>query len=154
MTHLPNKWGRRILPFSLIALCAQAPMPDRTDSLEAGYALSFRTDACGDADLGDAMRQALMAKFESCPFTEMTRQRFQQMAARQRRVFTGQLAQYVHDHGGPLDHVDGVPSCTAYLHSPAMEQLRSKLFAYRDGKLTLDEVMPVSCKQLGVPSGP
>jgi hypothetical protein len=153
MKHLLNKWGRGILPIFLVVLCAQAPMWENIGGIEAGYALSFRLDACGDAALGAAMRKALMAKFESCPFADMTKERFRQTAARQRTVFAGQLAQYVHDHG-PLDHVDGVPSCAAYLHSPVIEQRRRQLLDYRDGKLTLDDVMPLSCKQLSSSSGP
>jgi hypothetical protein len=68
-------FGIAVLALSPLTLAGgdAVQLLERTDAFEVAYGMSFHIDACGDATTGQLYRQALVEKFENCPFSAEAR---------------------------------------------------------------------------------
>jgi hypothetical protein len=119
---------------------------ERTDAFEVAYGMSFQIDACGDATTGQLYRQALVEKFENCPFSAEARERFKSRTAALASKSNSALDRYVSENGKLPDRLDGMKrSCQEERRSSDYMNLRSQLQQYVNGSLSAGEIFVDRC---------
>jgi ABC-type transport system substrate-binding protein len=163
---------RRISAFALgavgfacadpITAGAQSKPVDEPVALEIAYAMSFVDyDACGDAEAGRALRHAILAKLQACPYSPAAREMFQDVV----RLNVDQLLsetlgrQVSKDTATVLPpelkaghrNPDGTPmTCSDYRSTPRYLERRANLLRYAHGEIGASQALD----EQDCPSGP
>jgi hypothetical protein len=150
--------GLGILPrIALIGLAALVVQPsghsrattaklERIDAFQVAFGLSFQFDACGDSQLGEAFRRAILEKFGRCPFTDDAKSHFHSWTADESTREHALLQRYIADHGKLPDHLDGMKeSCQDHRSSAEYLKTRKLLDQYTRREITADDIITDPC---------
>ncbi len=123
------------------------PTLDNPEAFEHAYALSlYQFDACGDALAGRMFRQALAARFATCPFSASARTAYAQRTRAQAAYAREWREQTVERIGGLPLQLDGMSmTCRAQQATDAYRAFRARLEDYKAGRLDADALIPASC---------
>jgi len=112
----------------------------------SAYQGTFVADACGDAALGHAWRRAYRALVAECPFSNAFRSEFLKDAEVAEDRF--------HAGGVTADHfLDSRHTCGDVLSGPSSADMRRRLAAFSQGKLSASDALGVNCDGSDKPSG-
>lgn len=137
------------LPAAAQAQPASAPPAayEHIEAFDRSYATSFYTfDACGDAVSGRLYRQALVERFNNCPFSTPVKQRFRQRIAAQRHRSGEVIESMIEAHGGLPVRLEGMAmSCREQQATPDYVALRARLEQYSKGAVEAGAIVPAAC---------
>lgn len=146
-----------VLSIGLIAtepLLAQTAAPatpsGELDGFTRQYNLTFALDECGDPLLGEQYRRALADKLNACPFDPKARSRALAGAEKDAAIEKQVIAEYLKEHHSLPERLDGMKqSCKEMLKLDQINDLRTRLQSYSDGKIGPDAALPDPCSNFG-----
>lgn len=162
-----NKTSARGVQFAFLAvLCLVTLFPSecfadggpltKTGALQETYAFTFYLyDECGDYTIGERMREALVAKLESCPFTEEAKLSFYKNIALSGSKAVSGVFSILYAHQFKF-----VPPENTHCDSPERQKqvqfLQERFAKYDAGQVALADVLvnfkdpgePVSCTEI------
>lgn len=120
---------------------------EHTEAFDRAYAVSFYTfDGCGDGLSGRIFRQALVERFNQCPFTTEAKQRFRQQSVAQRVKSGDVIEAMIEANGGmPVKLAGMTMTCHEQQASPDYQKLRTRLVRYLSALLKAQDIVPSSC---------
>jgi len=151
--------ARHVLPAAVLAVFALSAASSADDQLtdptpfEISYGLSFYDyDACGDAEAGSILRNAIVEKLERCPFSPQARARFESWRLETAEGLLSQLLSHQDSSPvGPPEVTDPTApmTCEGYRSTPRYVARRADLLRYAKREMTVDQLLGAGC-----PSGP
>ncbi len=120
---------------------------EHIEAFDRSYATSFYTfDACGDAVSGRIYRQALVERFNNCPFTAPAKQRFRQRTAAQRHRSGEVIESMIEAYGGLPIRLEGMAmTCREQQSTRDYLALHARLEQYAQGAIKADAIVPAPC---------
>jgi hypothetical protein len=134
--------------FAAPSALAQTPARplERVDAFQVAFGLSFRMDACGDSELGDLVRRAVLEKFDHCPFSNGAKAHFHAWAVEENKRQAALFQRYATEHGKLPDRLDGMKeSCPELRSSARYQQVRELYEKYGQGKIGVDTIITDPC---------
>jgi hypothetical protein len=123
---------------------------DRTDGFDIAYSYTFYLDVCGEKEFGESIRRAIFAKVTECPFSDLAKNHFVQLAKQNTSRYQNDLAQYILKHReNPKSLLNGKMSCSNFLKGQNIEKQRDTLSQYTKGKISLEKVFLGTCEEGG-----
>jgi hypothetical protein len=121
--------------------------PENTEAYRTAYSLmSLSLDGCGDNELADLYRRAVVEKIASCPFSETAKSEFSDWAKRTLSRQEAYLKRFIETQGRLPDKVLGSDqTCKALRTSPAFVELSQTLDDFKQRKIGVDAVFPEPC---------
>jgi hypothetical protein len=129
---------------------AQSDTAELTDTsdFQGAYGLSFCFDACGDPEVGEAYRKAILEKFGYCPFSQQARQEFIDQASKQAELITQQLTDYMNEKGQMPDEFCGTKkTCEEQQQSQEYVDFAAQIRRYSDGEIGVEMLLPTPCHE-------
>lgn len=124
------------------------PAPgEHSEAFDRSYATSFYTfDACGDAVSGRIYRQALVERFNGCPFSASAKQRFRQRTVAQRHRSGEVIESMIEATGGLPIRLEGMAmTCREQQSTSDYRALRARLEQYVRGAVKAEAIVPAPC---------
>ena len=112
----------------------------KADGFEGFYLFSFAIfDKCGDYTLGKEMREATLAKVESCPFTPEAKEKFYKNTALNANEVLSSYIEYFKTHSELPDSQEHY--CVDEKSKQARIFLQDRYDQYKAGKIKLADVL-------------
>jgi hypothetical protein len=130
---------------------AQSPTSatlDHPEAFERSYGTSFYTfDACGDALGGRLFRQALVERFNQCPFTAPAKALFRNRILAQRVKSSKMIEHMIEITGGLPLRLEGMAmTCREQQSLPEYVTFRDRLYSFSHGQIAANEIIPAKCE--------
>lgn len=147
------------LPSLLISfICSPAIAQSSTaltdpSAFAIAYGMSFlEYDTCGDGEAGRLARQAIVERFEQCPFTPGAKAGFQSWRIDQLEKLASELFQMLElgQRPNPANlgefNPDGTPmNCSGHRKTSRYIAHRAELIRYGRGEIKVEELLPDRC---------
>jgi hypothetical protein len=143
----------------------EQPPLTKTGGLEMAYFYTFDVDKCGESELGRTYRKAIVAKLESCPFTQETKQQFYKDTGAYASSGLSEILSFVATHSSEeaAQHIRESfkdAHCEAADEQQSIRIMHDKLSEYKSGKIGLTDILisvksgehlklgaPITCEQ-------
>jgi hypothetical protein len=129
-----------------------APAEERVDAFQEAFGMSFYFDGCGDRQLGELYRRALLDKLARCPFSDEAKRSFRSWASSVDAKETELVQRNIKEHGKLPDRLDGMKeTCQEHRESPNYLKIRELLHRYARGEISADAIVFSCDTQAGAP---